>query len=325
MDTRNEVFMDSIRLLAILLGVAAAGTAGADFIRLGHDVVPTFQSIELTVDADQPSYRGTVRFELEAARSAEHFRFHSEGLELERVVLTGAGGPIEIDHRPEGDDVVRVTPAAPLAPGRYVLEVAFANAFDTRATSLPRALVRSYLTDGSVIDPSLAVTLLRLAALEGDAALFDEYRRRFESAEVPQERERFLWSMGYFEDPDLHARVLRYALAGPLRPTELSALLSSWLSSASRDRAFRFVTDHYATITERIPPSYAAYMPRFADGCSLERLEHAKRFFADPAHQIAGAERQLAKLAEEVTDCAGLRAREGAAVADYLRGVAGGS
>ncbi len=41
-------------------------------------------------------------------------------------------------------------------------------------------------------------------------------------------------------------------------------------------------------------------------------------FFAMPEHSVPGTQQQLAKVADQVTDCVSLREREGAAVAKYL-------
>ncbi|MEM7357398.1 MAG: hypothetical protein AAF657_41675, partial [Acidobacteriota bacterium] len=70
---------------------------------------------------------------------------------------------------------------------------------------------------------------------------------------------------------------------------------------------------------QRVPPMFAAFLPFFADGCSAERIEKAKVFFAQPDHGGEPAAKQLAQVAEQVGTCVALREREGAAVARYLR------
>jgi hypothetical protein len=62
-------------------------------------------------------------------------------------------------------------------------------------------------------------------------------------------------------------------------------------------------------------------MPFFAAGCSQERLDAAKAFFADPEHQGPGSQKQMARITELVGDCVDLRQREGDAAARYLRGL----
>jgi len=182
-----------------------------------------------------------------------------------------------------------------------------------------RELARSYLADPKSIDPSLATVALRLAAKDGDRPLFDEIRKRFESARTQQERSRYLGALGSFGDPALAEEAVRYSLEGRLRPQEIF-LVAGGLSSTSvgRDRLFRFVTENYATIVSRLPPQFAGFLPRFASGCEPRRLEEAKRFFADPAHTAQGTTNTLAQVADEVNDCADLRQREGAAVSAFL-------
>ena len=85
------------------------------------------------------------------------------------------------------------------------------------------------------------------------------------------------------------------------------------------DRGFQWLRDNYAALVGRIPAGSAVYLVHVSEGCSLERLERARAFFAEPTHSVAGTDIEMAKVAEGVKDCAGLRSREGAAAARYLR------
>ena len=189
---------------------------------------------------------------------------------------------------------------------------------------LGRSKARSYLSDPSSIDPSLVEVALWLAARDGGRELFDVYRERFEAAEVPAERSRFLSALGAFKDPQLQTAALRYALEGPVRPNEIFDLGGSMtVDPASQERLYQWATENYETIVERIPPLFVTMMPMIASGCSAERLEAAKIFFAQPEHSVPGTAKQLDLVAERVTDCVNLRRREGARVADYLHRAAG--
>ena len=84
------------------------------------------------------------------------------------------------------------------------------------------------------------------------------------------------------------------------------------------DIVFEWMTSNFDAITALISPMAAAYLPYLAGGCSAERLEAATAFFGESAHQIGGAERNMAKVADQVSDCVNLRNREGDAVASYL-------
>ena len=106
-----------------------------------------------------------------------------------------------------------------------------------------------------------------------------------------------------------------------MRPQEVLTIPSviSEGDLKNEDLAYQWMTGNYATIVKRIPPDVAAFLPQFADGCSEDRLERAKIFFADPAHQVEGTLKELAKVADTVTNCVSLRKREGAVVAEFLK------
>jgi alanyl aminopeptidase len=192
---------------------------------------------------------------------------------------------------------------------------------DSKLRARARAQTDRYLA-GESVDPSMQGPALRIAALDGDAALFDAFVKKFESDPVPSERGRLLVAIGSFEAPDLRARSFDYVLKGPLKPQELNSLLRSMSQRPEReDEVWTWLTTHYDQIVKRIPSLYVIYLPWFASGCELTRLEAARAFFADPAHLPPGTEAELLKMAAAVTECAGLREREGASLRSYLQGV----
>ena len=183
-------------------------------------------------------------------------------------------------------------------------------------------LARSYVADSASVDPELAGTALRLSAIRGDAALFDTYRARFESAKVPVERARFLAALGAFRDPALIDRALDYVSTGPLRPQEIMSIPRALGNNpAAQARTYAWMTAHYDQIAEKIPADYMVFMPYFAAGCSEERWKAAQSFFSEPAHAPQGTATELAKVGESVGDCVRLAAREGASIRSYTASV----
>ena len=177
----------------------------------------------------------------------------------------------------------------------------------------------AYLADPTKVEPALVAPALQIAAMRGDAALRERMRQRFETTDQPAERRIFMTALTQFRDPALVDANLEYALKGPLKPQEVGFFISYMNGYAPiRDRTWSFVRQHYGTILARIPPMYAAFMPLNAGGCSAERLAEGKEFFADPAHQPPGYEKELARVSEMVGNCLELREREGARVKAYL-------
>jgi len=178
----------------------------------------------------------------------------------------------------------------------------------------------AYLNDPAGADPSIAGVALKLRALSGDRALFDEYRRRLEAATVPADRERFLTALGYFRAPELVEEALRFAAAGPLRPQEMFEIPQAVGTAVAEEaRPYRFVTENYEAIRAKLPPMFLVFMTHFANGCSEERARQASAFFSEAPHSVPGTDKEMAKVAEGVRDCASLRSREGAVVEAYLR------
>jgi alanyl aminopeptidase len=185
-------------------------------------------------------------------------------------------------------------------------------------------MARAYMEDSKAVDPSLATAWLRLAAVNGDRALFDEYRQRFETAQDPTERARYLSGMGSFRNPSIIAAALDYTLAGQLRPNELFTIPRRINETpANRDQVFDWFMANYENIGMRIPPVYLSYMPMLATGCSAPRLAKAETFFGQKKNQASGTLAQLAKTSDQVNDCVSLRDREGAKVAAYLNQLVG--
>lgn len=187
------------------------------------------------------------------------------------------------------------------------------------------SLAAAYLADPASVDPALAASALRIAALHGDAGRFAAFRNKFETATVPVDRQRFLGALGDFRDDGLVNQTIAYVLTGPLRPQEIFVIPRVLAMGAlkNENRAFEWMTANYDAIVERIPPEQGAYLARFADGCSLERLEAARQFFAsvrekEVARGITGTDRELAKVADSVRNSVSLREREGAAVMRFL-------
>jgi alanyl aminopeptidase len=229
---------------------------------------------------------------------------HTLGPALERIGL----------KRVEGEPVT-VTLLRPELLGWLAAE-----GRDLKLLAHAEALGRAYRADPASVDPSLADAAVRLSARRGGRALFDEYRKRFETAEAPAERRRYLRALGQFRDPALQDEALRYTLEGPLRPNELGAIQQAMIETErDLDRTFRWTLQNHAAIVKRIPPMFASFLPYAASGCSAERLRQAQEFFGKPENQAPGTDTALAKVADQVNDCVRLRQREGAAVARFLK------
>lgn len=191
---------------------------------------------------------------------------------------------------------------------------------DSKVLAYAESVFGQYMEDPSSVDPALIGVSIDLACIRGDRELYNECKRRFESAEANTERGRFLGAMASFRDSEIQDDALVYALEGPLRPQEFFTIPGTISSNSDEhaDRVFSWLMEHYEAIAERIPAPYRAFLPAFARGCNKERWELARIFFAKPEHKAPGIESRMARYSDSVNDCTTLREREGAKVRAYL-------
>jgi alanyl aminopeptidase len=216
-----------------------------------------------------------------------------------------------VKSRGEADAVSLVRPG--------LLEMLGVHAYDRDVLDWARLAARRYLAHPDSVDPSVAGAALNLAARDGDAALFEAYRQRFETTRIPSERTRYLAALGHFRNGELLERALDYALAGPLRPQEIFTIPYNMAENDEmKDRRWRWFRNRYNQFVKRIPPFYLSDLPGFAKCCDTQRLDEAQVFFGNPETNHPGTREELAKVMESTTNCARLRQREAPAVARFL-------
>jgi alanyl aminopeptidase len=283
-----------------LLGAGRLG--GAEYVRL----------LESFASDPDPEVIGNVLDGLDKIRET----FFDEGHEAEfapfvRRTLGPVLNRIGTERAPGEPETITV-----LRP--RLLEALGDAGRDDAVLAKMESLAAAAVAGGEGAETSLADTAVHLSAIRGDPALFDLYRRRFESAQVPAERRRYLRALGNFRSPELSARALDYVFTGPLRPQELLSIPRSQAQIPSaRAATFAWVKAHYDRLAARIPADFLVFLPAFADGCSADRVEEAKAFFADPKHAPAGTATEMARVEESVGDCVGVSAREGDSVRRY--------
>ena len=192
---------------------------------------------------------------------------------------------------------------------------------DEKVAAFAQAAAQRYLADSSSVDPGVVDAVLELAARKGDAAMFDDFQRRYQGATVPLLRRRWLSTLGAFEDPALEAKALEYMLSDAVPATEGMSLMRGFggKGEAAGGRLFAWMTANYPRIAARVPPPFLRFMPMMGSGCSEERLKATQAFFSDPARAVPGVEQTLERVSDTVHGCLSLREREGRSVSEFLR------
>ena len=276
---------------------------GDDYLRLleGMSDDPAPEVVTAQIAGIEKVYKTFITPDLRASYAIAVRRMLRPA--LKRVGMQKARG--------EADAVTLMRPGLLSALGVFGLEK------DVLDWARPAA--RRYLAHPDSVEASVVGTALNLAARDGDMALFDAYRQRFETTTIPSERARFLVALGNFRSSEPMEHALDYALTGPLRPQEILTIPGSMTENDElRERVWRWLRSGYRNISQRVPPYYLPGLPRFAAGCDTLRIEEAQVFFSFRDNNLPGIPEEMAKVAEGNKDCSGLRARQQPAVARYL-------
>jgi puromycin-sensitive aminopeptidase len=135
---------------------------------------------------------------------------------------------------------------------------------DAEAAARCRERLDAYLADPSSVEASLAAAALSTSAALGDEALHDQLAQRFRTADNPQDRERFLFSLARFRDPDCLARTLELSMSGEVRTQDAPYLLGQAVNNRDNgEAAWNFVAKHWDEVNDRFPDNS---IPRMVGG-----------------------------------------------------------
>jgi len=181
-------------------------------------------------------------------------------------------------------------------------------------------LALQYIDDPRSLPPTLVGTVLNVAALDGDRALYERYVSRLQALTgTPEEYYRFFNALTWFRDPDLVRRTLDFAVSPQVRTQDVSQLIGGLLARPwARDAAWTFVSTRWDTLSRRLDGFQGIPgIVRSAGGfCARTNADQLKAFFA--AHPVQVAERGLRQSLERIETCAAINERQSPAASRWL-------
>jgi aminopeptidase N len=190
---------------------------------------------------------------------------------------------------------------------------------DPDAIAGARSLIERALSGGAALDPTTANAMLRVAASRGDRALFDALVAAAQHARDPEEYDRYLGALTYFEDPPLVQRGLERALTDDIRRRDTAFYLRGFLANrAANALAWTFVKQHWATLLPKmsIAGADAGLVASLGSFCDAGARDDIKSFFK--AHRLPSAARALDQTIERINNCITLRETQTPVLAQWL-------
>ncbi|MEQ1573443.1 MAG: M1 family metallopeptidase [Vicinamibacterales bacterium] len=183
-----------------------------------------------------------------------------------------------------------------------------------------RDMALKYIDDPNAIPGTLAPTVLQVAALAGDADLYERYLAQIRKPGAdPEEYYRFFNALSWFRDPMLVRRTLELSMSPEVRTQDTSTLIGGLLGQPwSREMTWDSVRSQWSALTERLGTFQG--IPRIVGAvqsfCSTEKAGEIRQFFMK--NPIASSERTLRQSIERVETCAAVQARQSPALTTWL-------
>ncbi len=191
---------------------------------------------------------------------------------------------------------------------------------DPQVQAEARALAERYFADRSAVPGTLVFTVLRVAALGGDAHLYEQYLQRLTTtAAEPEENLRYLMALPSFPGPALAERTLALALSPEIRSQDVTTLVAGVLGRAdTRPTAWSYFTAHWDRFVAKLDPyqGQPGTVGSLGSFCSTEEADQLKSFF--DAHPLPTAARALARALERIQGCVAVQQRQQAVLSRWL-------
>jgi aminopeptidase N len=176
------------------------------------------------------------------------------------------------------------------------------------------------LENPSAIDASVAGTVFHLAAINGDASLYDKMLDRMRKAPSPEERAVLMRALAEFRDPKLLERTLQLALTPEIRSQDMAFLISDVVENPEGGHlGWDFMRAHWAEI-ERILGGFntGGLVESTAAFCDANMRNEVKDFFE--THKAPAQERTLKQALEHINYCVDFRSSQADQLAGWLQG-----
>jgi aminopeptidase N len=178
---------------------------------------------------------------------------------------------------------------------------------DPAVLAQARQIALQFLADPASVDATLGQTSLTLTASHGDAHLFDQLQKIYETSAYPEMQQNALRAMIQFEDPTLVERALDYAVSGKVRNQDVGRQLShAFENDRNRDQVWKFIETHWDKVQAQLTASSGSRLTE-ATGyfCSAQDRDEVKNFFS--THTVAASDRSLKHAVEHIDGCIQLR------------------
>lgn len=199
-----------------------------------------------------------------------------------------------------------------------VVEILGRVAQDPQTVKESTRLTRQYLQAPNSVDPTLAPSILKVAASAGDSALLDEYLNGMRHMTAPEQYYNIGQALAEFRGAALVERVLQLAVSPESRSQDAPHLIAEVLSNPfNKAPAWQWIKSHWPEVEKKITMSSGGEIV-FASSsfCDAVHRDEVQQFFTE--HKVPSAERVLKMAGERVNSCIKYRDQQQGDLATWL-------
>jgi puromycin-sensitive aminopeptidase len=195
---------------------------------------------------------------------------------------------------------------------------------DPQLLAKSRSIAERYMKASESVEAGLAGNALNVSALNGDAALYEQYLEHLKIAKTPEEYYNYLGALGSFPDAALAKRTFELALSPAVKNQDLFLVFGPLTNYVTQSAAWDLFKADFNAIQDKAGPGLG---PGFAQAasvfCDAKLRDDAQEFFAQ--QKLRGTERTLQNAKDTVNSCIELRTLQQANLSSYLQKAAAAS
>ncbi len=181
-----------------------------------------------------------------------------------------------------------------------------------------RSIVEQYMRDPNSVDAAMAGNALSIAALQGNADLYDKYMARMKTAKTPEEYYNYFGALGQFPSAELAKRTFEFALGPDVKNQDLYILEGPLVNVNTQAAAWELFKGNFKAIMGKADASLGESMAGVAGVfCDGKLRDDAQEFFA--SQNIPGTERELQNAKDRVNACIEFRSLQQTNLSEYLK------
>ena len=201
---------------------------------------------------------------------------------------------------------------------RVALFSALGGADDPSVIAEARRNAKQALSGQGGVDPQLVSPSIAIAAVHGDAALYDQLQHAAETLQDPVQKTQTLFALAEFHDPALVRRTLEYATSGKVRNQDSWIVFAILLGQReTRPEAWTYMKANWDAVKAQFTMTSGAQVVGATGGfCSAADRADVQQFFA--THKVEASDRSLQSALNSIDACIRLRAEQGPKLAAWL-------